>query len=126
MKRLLSLLVAAVAAAVTVAACGGSSGGAGDQAPSPAGEPAAATITIKDFAFGAPVTVKPGATVKVVNEDGVGHDVVGDNNAGFETPELSQGDSATFTAPDKPGRYTFSCSLHPASMTGIGTLVVEG
>jgi plastocyanin len=79
-----------------------------------------ATITITGFAFGQPVTVAPGATVEVVNTDAATHNVTA-ADGGFETPDLAQGASATFTAPSTPGRYEFTCSLHP-EMTG--TLVV--
>ncbi len=128
MTRLLHLLVAALLAAFAVAACGSdddSGDTPGETGQNGGGAAAAATITIKDFKFGAPVTVKPGDTVKVVNEDGASHDVVGDE-ADFKTPTLGQGESATFTAPNEPGEYKFSCSLHPASMSGIGTLIVQG
>jgi plastocyanin len=151
MTRLLRLLGAAAAAAVLVAACGGgndettASGGATTTAPSPAaattGAPAASatttagggggtaadsgTITIKDFQFGEPLTVKPGATITVVNQDVPRHDVVADQGNMFKTPLLGQGEKATFNAPTAPGTYTFSCSVH-ANMTGIGTLVVKG
>ncbi len=83
------------------------------------------TITIQNFQFGQPLTVKPGATITVTNKDSAPHDVVADDNGGFKTDTLDQNQSATFTAPTKAGTYKFSCSLH-ANMTGTGTLVVEG
>jgi plastocyanin len=104
--------------------------GSGSVASSPASAPAdgaaaSATITIKDFRFGSPLTVAPGTEITVTNEDTAGHDVVSDDDGKFKTPTLEQGDSATFTAPTEPGTYKFSCSLH-ANMTGIGTLIVQG
>ena len=83
------------------------------------------TITIQNFAFGAPLTVRPGATIKVSNMDRVAHDVASDDEGKFRTPLLNQGESATFTAPTQPGTYKFSCTVH-AQMQGIGTLIVHG
>jgi plastocyanin len=151
-NRLLRIALAAVAAVLAVAACSsddGSATAAGSSSAPPAATssaPAATTsaaaggegsssaeagedrgtITIKNFKFGAPLTVKPGATIEVVNEDTAGHDVVSDDAGEFKTPTLGQGEKGSFKAPMQPGTYKFSCSLHPRSMSGIGTLVVEG
>jgi plastocyanin len=149
MTRLLRLLVAAAAAVLAVAAC--SSGddsppaAAGSSAPAapsatsaPAtgtsapgggedsGSSAGGTIKIKDFRFGDPLTVAPGAKIEVENEDTARHDVVADDGTSFKTPLLGQGEKSTFTAPTKAGTYKFSCSVHPTSMSGIGTLIVRG
>ena len=83
------------------------------------------TITIKDFAFGAPLTVRPGATIKVTNQDAAAHDVSSDDEGRFRTPLLNKDESATFTAPTQPGTYKFSCTVH-GQMQGIGTLIVHG
>jgi plastocyanin len=80
------------------------------------------TITIAGFAFGQPLTVAPGATVEVVNSDAAPHNVTAADGS-FETPDLAQDETATFTAPTEPGTYEFTCTLHP-EMTG--SLVVEG
>ena len=150
MTRLLRLLVAAALAALAVAACssdddppaaagasapaapsatsdpatGTSAPGGGEGSSSAAGEDGS-TITIKNFKYGEPLTVAPGARIEVENEDTARHDVVADDGS-FKTPLLGQGEKATFTAPTRPGTYTFSCSVHPGSMTGIGTLIVQG
>lgn len=89
--------------------------------------PAAAngTITIQDFAFGAPVTVRPRAMIKVTNADRIAHDIASDDQDNFRTPLLNRGESATFTAPAQPGTYKFSCTVH-AQMQDAGTLVVQG
>jgi plastocyanin len=80
-----------------------------------------ASITIDNFAFGQPVTVAPGATVEVKNSDSATHNVTATDSA-FETRNIAAGESATFIAPDAPGRYEFTCTLHP-EMTG--TLIVD-
>lgn len=144
MTRLLRLLAAAAAAVLLVAACGGGDDGttaAGGSATSAAPTTAAttgapgggetssggiedsATIMIKDFRFGEPLTVKAGTKITVVNQDAARHDVVADQGGAFKTPLLGKGERATFTAPTAPGTYTFSCSVHQ-NMTGIGTLTV--
>ena len=73
------------------------------------------TITIKNFAYGSPLTVAPGAMITVTNQDPAAHDVVSDDGK-FRTPLLKLGETATFTAPTEPGTYRFSCSVH-ANMT---------
>jgi len=138
MTRLLRLVVAGAAVAAVVAACSSGDSSSDSDAAATAtssaaapgsggtGSSATAAIAIKDFAYGAPLTVAPGTTVTVTNQDVAGHDVVSDDEGKFRTPVLEQGESGTFTAPTEPGTYKFSCSLHPGSMSGIGTLVVQG
>ena len=147
MTRLLRLVAAAAAVAFVVAACGSDSdadtGSASGVASAPtssaagptpsapgggegSGAAATAAITIKSFKYGEPLTVAPGTVVTVTNEDTAGHDVVSDDSGKFKTPVLAKGEKATFTAPTEPGTYKFSCSLHPGSMSGIGTLIVSG
>ncbi len=70
----------------------------------------------------ATLTVKPGATVKVTNTDQVTHTLTA-TKGGFDTGNISAGQSKTFTAPKTPGRYTYICSIHQY-MTG--TIVVSG
>jgi plastocyanin len=130
--RLLRLAVAALFAALVVAACSSNNGSSNTPGSTTSGGgggggggSAAATITIKDFKFGDPITVKPGAAVKVTNADGASHNVTSDDGNSFKTADLAQGESATFTAPSTPGTYKFSCTLH-SNMSGIGTLTVQG
>jgi plastocyanin len=154
MKRLLRLAGAAAAVTVAIAACSSGNDSSEAAAPSVATTSAAApttsapaggeatssddngggsgggraadsgTISIKDFAFGAPLTVRPGATIKVTNMDTAAHDVASDDEGRFRTPLLNEGESATFTAPTQPGTYKFSCTVH-AQMQGIGALIVH-
>ncbi|MCB0934681.1 MAG: cupredoxin domain-containing protein [Mycobacterium sp.] len=70
------------------------------------------TITIGDFNFGDPLTVRPGATVTVVNSDGAEHTVTADSGSAFNA-EVSGKGTTTFTAPTQPGTYAFHCTYHP-------------
>src|SRR5262249_19746628 len=99
---------------VAATACGSSPSHDGT---SPAGN--GTVITIKDFGYGAPLTVAPGATVTVKQEDSVQHDV---SAKAFQTRLLGTGETATFTAPAKPGSYDFTCSVHPRMH---GRLIVQ-
>ncbi|MGI8529787.1 MAG: cupredoxin domain-containing protein [Geodermatophilaceae bacterium] len=81
-----------------------------------------ATITIRDFAYGEPLTVAPGTEVTVVNEDSAPHNA-NDADGAFEEPLLQQGESATFTAPEEAGTYDLICTQH-SQMSG--ELIVEG
>jgi plastocyanin len=82
---------------------------------------AGASITIQSFAFGSPLTVAPGTTVTVTNKDSAPHTVTADSGE-FQTKELSQGQSGTFTAPAQAGTYKFHCAVHPNMH---GTLTVQ-
>jgi plastocyanin len=77
-----------------------------------AGASGGTKIKIFNFAF-IPVTltVKPGAKVTVTNSDTVTHTLTADAGA-FDTGDIAPGSSATFTAPSKPGTYTYHCSIH--------------
>jgi plastocyanin len=91
-------------------------------AAAPAGAPAAATpavMTIADFAF-SPLTVAPGATVTVTNNDAMPHTVTAVGGE-FASGLIDPGASVAFVAPTQPGTYSFVCDLHP---TMQGTLVV--
>ncbi len=100
--------------AVAVAACGSDSN-KGGQGPSGGGP----VITIKDFGYGSALTVAPGATVTVKQEDTVQHDV---SSSAFKTKLLSKGESTSFTAPSQPGTYDYTCSIHPRMH---GQLIVQ-
>lgn len=81
-----------------------------------------ATITIKDFAYGDPLTVEPSTEVTVVNEDSAPHNA-NDADGAFEQDLLQQGESATFTAPSEEGTYNLICTEHPQM---AGELIVAG
>ena len=127
-RKLSSLLVLLI-----LLGTGGCAGGSGSPAPTSAPPPgpaygagptagtAAATITIKDFAYGDPLTVAPGAAVTVTNMDAAAHTVTADEGSAFDA-QVKGGGTATFTAPTKPGSYAYHCTYHPGMH---GTLVVK-
>jgi plastocyanin len=82
---------------------------------------AAASITIRNFDFGAPVSVAPGAVVSVVNMDSAAHTVTADQGSAFDV-DIRGGGTATFTAPTTPGTYAYHCTYHPNMH---GTLTVK-
>jgi plastocyanin len=82
---------------------------------------AAASITIRNFDFGAPVSVAPGAVVSVVNMDSAAHTVTADQGSAFDV-DIRGGGTATFTAPTAPGTYAYHCTYHPNMH---GTLTVK-
>jgi plastocyanin len=124
-------VVAVFGVALTLAACSSSStatpsststtaaAAAGSSSSTPA---KAGAITNKNFSFSpGSITVSPGATVTVTNNDQVAHTVTS-SSAGFDTGDISPGQSKTFTAPMKAGKYPYICSIHQY-MTG--TLIVS-
>src|SRR4051794_21937875 len=119
-KRTGITVAAAVLAAVTLGAGCSSSAKSGSSATSrtattsaPTSAPATGdTITIKNFAFGAPITVKAGATVTVVNDGDQTHTLSADDTSSFDTGPLVGGKTATFVAPADPGVYKFHCNIH--------------
>lgn len=79
-------------------------------------------VTIKNFAFSpSTVTVAPGATVTVTNEDQVAHTITAVDGK-FDTGAIQPGSSKTFTAPNTAGSYPYICSIHQYMM---GTLTVS-
>lgn len=76
------------------------------------------TVTIQNFAFlPANLTIKKGETVTFTNKDGVGHSATADDKS-FDTGVLAQNESKTVTF-DKPGTYTYHCSVHPSMKAEI-------
>ena len=104
--------------ASTSASASGSATGSGPTA----GTAAATTITIKDFAYGDPLTVAPGVTVSITNMDTAAHTVTADEGSAFDAEVKGGGGTATFTAPSAPGSYPYHCTFHPGMH---GTLIVK-
>lgn len=121
-----------VAVGITLAACSGGSATptttgvvpSGSTATTSSGSPrgsATSTIEIKNFAFSPmDITVAPGATVTVTNQDQVTHTLTA-TTGGFNTGNIAPGQSKTFTAPNAPGRYPYICNIHQY-MTGTVTV----
>jgi plastocyanin len=78
------------------------------------GAPAAETeVRVDNFTFmPGTLTVARGTTVKWVNRDDIPHTVVSDDKTTFKSKALETDDSFTYTF-DKPGTYTYFCSIHP-------------
>jgi plastocyanin len=125
-------LVLVLGGALLLAACssGGSgssgSGSAASTSTSSAASGSSATktnsITISNFMFSPmSATVAPGATVTVTNKDSVTHTLTATKGT-FDTGDIGAGQSKTFTAPMKPGKYSYICNIHQYMM---GTIVVS-
>lgn len=122
-----------IAAAVSLAAITGCAAqGDGYSAPPPAASSAApsadgsaqageAVITIKDFQYEVPASVKPGSMVTVTNADSAPHTLTAKDEGGFDI-EVPGGGTAIVQAPDAPGEYDIICTFHPQMTV---TLVVK-
>ncbi len=125
-------LVLVLGGALLLAACsgGGSSpSGSGSGATSTtarsasgAGATSTSTLTISNFMF-SPMraSVAPGSTVTVTNKDSVTHTLTASGGQ-FDTGDIGAGQTKTFTAPMKPGTYTYICNIHQYMK---GTIVVS-
>jgi len=70
------------------------------------------TVSIQDFSFDpGQITVAPGTTVTWTNEGPSPHTTTADDGS-WDSGELQQGEDFSFTF-DKPGTYTYHCSIHP-------------
>jgi len=85
----------------------------------PAAMAAEATIHIKSFAYTGADSVPAGATVTVMNMDSEAHTVTADDGS-FDAV-VKAGASTTFTAPAKPGSYSYHCTYH-SNMHGTLTV----
>jgi plastocyanin len=101
------MAVVVVAAAGVVAGCGTSH----RSASTPTG---ANTIVIANFAFGpSTLTVAPGTKVTVRNADPATHTVTATGSSpAFDTGDIKQGSTVTFTAPTATGSYPYICQIH--------------
>ena len=77
------------------------------------GDEKSAEVKIDNFTF-APgtITVAKGTTVKWVNHDDIPHTVVSDDKTTFKSKALDTDDKFSYTF-DKPGTYSYFCSIHP-------------
>ncbi|MBS2548686.1 cupredoxin domain-containing protein [Catenulispora sp. NL8] len=126
----------AAATALTMTACSGTSShpaAAPTSTPSTpssssgsgtAGTPVSASqIVIANFAFSpTDLSVAPGQTVTVVNNDSTTHTLTATTGKAFDTGDIAPGKTATFTAPTTPGTYSYICTIHQFMH---GTLIVK-
>ena len=78
--------------------------------------------TIFNFAFDPePIVVDAGCTVRWTNTVPTQHDTVSDD-ALWDSGNLSDGESFSYTF-NTPGTYLYSCTLHPATMSGFQVIV---
>jgi plastocyanin len=115
-------LVTFILATAILAGCGSgkASTAASTTTPGGSGTATGTTITIKSYQFHpASLTVKPGATITVHNEDSVAHTVtaVAPHKGIFNSGDIAGGSTKTITAPSAAGTYSYICSIHPF-MTG--------
>jgi amicyanin len=83
--------------------------------------PPTVDVKIDNFSFTPPdLKVKAGTQITWTNGDDIPHNVVSDDKS-FKSKVLDTDEKFTFTA-DKPGTYSYYCSIHP-KMTG--KVVVE-
>ena len=116
--RWLALLSACLCLGLVGAGCGGDDddGGSADtteEQPAPAAEAGGVEVSMKDIKFNPEdVTVKSGDTVSWVNDDGVGHDVTGDDFKSGEPGAMQTGDTFEHTF-DAAGTFDYVCTVHP-------------
>jgi plastocyanin len=80
------------------------------------------TVSIQDFSFSpAQMTVPQGTTVTWTNKGPSPHTTTADDGT-WDSGTMEQGEDFSFTF-DKPGTYTYHCSIHP-DMTA--TIKVSG
>ena len=79
------------------------------------------SVDIADFAF-APndIQAKVGQTITFTNKDSAAHTATATEGATFDSGQLDQGKSFSYTA-KKAGTIKFVCSFHP-NMTGTITV----
>jgi plastocyanin len=123
------MILAVVAFATIAAACGSSSHSSSPPSPTATGSGRAGasgtTIVIKNFAFvPSDLTVSPGTTVTVRNEDPTTHTLtaVSPHDKIFDTANIDAGATKTFTAPNTAGSYSYICEIHQFMQ---GTLTVK-
>jgi plastocyanin len=101
--------------ALLLAACGSSM-------PKASTSGGGTSISISNFMFSPmSLTVAPGSTIKVTNKDSVAHTVTATGGQ-FDTGDIDQNHTKTFTAPSKAGTYHYICNIHQYMM---GTIVVK-
>src|SRR6266542_6623543 len=102
----------------------GEAGGAGAGGAPESNAARQASVDMKDFSFDKPeVSVAPGCEVTWKNTGQAQHTATFDD-VQLDTGNVQPGSQGKLTAPDKPGSYSYKCTVHPAKMRGV--LVVVG
>jgi plastocyanin len=106
-----------------LAACGGGmASSSGSAATSVRSSTHGTSITISNFMFQPmSLSVAPGATIKVTNKDAATH-TLSATGGQFNTGDISQNHTKTFTAPMRPGTYHYICDIHQYMM---GSVIVK-
>lgn len=113
MKRFVSVLATTAATAGVLLAVDS----AADSAPPT--DKARPTITITNLTFAGDLTVRPGATVKVVNNDGFSHTFTSNAAGKFDTGVIPAHSSKLFTAPRQARNYGAHCNIHSTMHTTL-------
>jgi predicted lipoprotein with Yx(FWY)xxD motif/plastocyanin len=79
-------------------------------APAPAGQAKTVRVAIKNFSFGAPLTIAVGTTVVWTNDDAAPHTVTASDGT-FDSGNLDKGASYSFTFTQE-GTYSYVCQYH--------------
>jgi len=66
------------------------------------------------------LSIKVGTTVTWTNKDAVAHTVTSDDGTSFNSGNLANGQTLSFTF-NTPGSWTYHCAIHP-SMKGTITV----
>ena len=112
-----------LAMALVLAACTAGTPSGTPASTASGGSAKADSIIIHNFVFSpSSLTVAPGATVTVTNNDQVTHTITAMNGA-FNTGDIAAGQSKNLETPKTPGTYAYICSIHQYMS---GRLVVSG
>jgi plastocyanin len=99
-------------------------GGDGD-GEAPAGDVAGTWVAIDIDYSESPAEVPTGATVELINEGGIVHDVVLEEAGDLEILHAEGGETDTATLDVDPGEYTYYCSIPGHRQAGMeGTFTV--
>ena len=80
-------------------------------------------VDMGDLFFKPPqVSVAPGGKITWTNQGSAPHNAKFDD-VDLSTAILQHGQSASLTAPDKPGSYSYLCTVHPAKMRAVVVVV---
>ena len=74
-------------------------------------------VTIKNFSFGQPITIRAGSTVTWHNSDGEPHTVVSADGL-FRSAALDTGETFSFKF-TKTGTFKYVCTIHPRMVSTV-------